>query len=391
TSMFPGAKVIALTRDLDAISMFYEERSQSHCRKQFKVVQYPRPGQSFVFHGMISLACEHFSINFLSKQPDQLYDVLLQVGARLPQNYITRNSRIRGMWGPEENSSNLRFQLSRGKSFWMQILLTQDVFLIAVNGYHFASYTHRLPYRWLEAVTVVGDVSDLVISSHWVSEYPVRLTHSMPKTLRVIFDDKTVRYTIDDNGEGELVENVGEILEENDSFFLSGGVSNKEFLFHKGIPLPFYGKVPKGFPLDEGNTLRIEGRVCLMPQSFSVALQKGQQIWPQPTVSFYFSPVFLRSKRDKIGKAVIKRGAYHNGNWVNCQETRLNTTLRPGGAFVIMIVCRKYYYELFLNTKLILQFKRQMNPAVVDIVNIRGDMKLWDVVIEDNKDRPKVK
>ncbi|KAH8381073.1 hypothetical protein KR200_001254, partial [Drosophila serrata] len=378
TGMFPGAKTIALRRELDAISMFYEERSQAHCRKQFKVVQYPRPGQCFVFHGMIPLACEHFSINFLSKQPDQLYDVLLQVGARLPQNYITRNSRIRGMWGPSESSSNLSFQLSRGKSFWMQILLTENVFFIAVNGYHFATYMHRMHYRWLEAVTVVGDVTDLVINSHCVSEYPVRLTHSMPKTLRATYKPETAGYLTDD-GDGE----------ENDMFFLSAMISEKEF--RKGIALPFYGKVPKGFSLDEGNALRIEGRVCLMPQSFSVALQKGQEIWPQPTVSFYFSPIFLRSKRDKIGKAVIKRGAYQNGDWVNCQESRLNTTLRPGGAFVIVIVCRNGYYELFVNTKLMLEFKHQMNPACVDIVNIRGDVNLWEVVIEDSKNKPKLK
>ncbi|KAH8333452.1 hypothetical protein KR059_000040, partial [Drosophila kikkawai] len=371
-TMFPGAKAIALRRDLDAISMFYEERSQSHCRKQFKVLEYPRPGQCFVFHGMIPRACEHFSINFLSKPPDKVYDVLLQVGARLPQNYITRNSRIREKWGPEENSSNLSFQLSRGTSFWMQILLTENVFFIAVNGYHYATYTHRMPYRMLEAVTVIGDVSDLVINSHFVSEYPVRLTHSMPKTIKATNDAGAARMVTDDDKADW----------ENESLLLSAAVSTNDFLFRKGISLPFYGKVPKGFPLDEGNALRIVGRVCLMPQSFSIALQEGQQIWPQPRVSFYFSPIFLQSRHDKIGKAVIKRAAYQNGNWVNCQESRLNTTLTPGGSFVIVIVCRSGYYELFVNTKLMLEFKYQMNPRCVDMVNIRGDVKLWEVVIE---------
>lgn len=379
--MFPGAEAVALRRDLDAISMFYEERSANHCRKQFKVVDYPRPGQCFVFHGMILLACEHFVINFLSKQPGEVCDVLLQVGSRIPQNYITRNSRIMGLWGPEENSSNLSFQLTRGKSFWMQILLTEECFFISVNGYHFATYNHRVPYRWLETVAVLGDVADIVIDTYFVSEYPIRLSHSLPQVIQIRYDTATSRFLRDGD------------TRENDFIVLSTLAKNsaKQYMYRKGISLPFYGTLAEDITLVEGRALRIEGRVRLMPQSFSVALQIGQEIWPQPTVSFYFSPSFLRSRHDKIGKAMIKRGAYLNGEWQNLQETRLNTNLRPGGAFVIVIACRKGYYELFVNTKLMLQFKYQMSPERVDMVNIRGDIVLWEVGIEGSKVTPKGK
>ncbi|KQS69897.1 galectin-9 [Drosophila erecta] len=371
-SVYPGASTVALRRVMDAMSLFYEKRSAAHRRKHFKVIQCPRPGLCFVFHGMILMACEHFVIDFLTKQGSEICeecDVLLQIGSRLPQNYITRNSRLKGKWGPEENSSYLTFQLNRGKSFWMQILLTEECFFISVNGYHFAKYIHRMPYRWLEAVDVLGDVSDIVIDTYYVSEYPIRLTHSLPRAIPHL--SKNLRDTENTETEWMVLSSLAKM-------------SSKKFLYQPSLPLPFYGKLLDENVLREGSALRIEGRVRLMPQRFSIAFQKGQEIWPQPTVSLYFSPSFLRNRHDKIGTAIITRRAYLNGDWVNCTVSRLNTSLRPGGAFVIVIVCRDEYYELFVNNRSLFHFKYQMKPDCVDIVNIRGDIKLWEVVVEGN-------
>ncbi|XP_017130028.1 galectin-9B isoform X1 [Drosophila elegans] len=377
-SVYPGAGTVALRRVMDAMSLFYEKRSAAHRRKHFMVIQCPRPGLCFVFHGMILSACEHFAIDFLTKQGSEICDdcdVLLQIGSRLPQNYITRNSRLMGKWGPEENSSYLTFQLNRGKSFWMQILLTEECFFISVNGFHFAKYIHRMPYRWLEAVDVLGDVSDIVIDTYYVSEYPIRLTHSLPRPIPYLYDTAVTKFLQD----GQNLQSEWIVLSS------LAKMSSKKYLYKTSLPLPFYGKLLEDQILVDGCALRIEGRVRLMPQRFSIAFQKGQEIWPQPTVSFYFSPCFLRSRHDKIGKAIITRRAYLNGEWVNCTVSRLNTSLRPGGAFVIVIVCRDSYYEIFVNNKSLFHFKYQMKPDCVDIVNIRGDIKLWEVVIESSK------
>ncbi|XP_016979385.1 galectin-9 isoform X2 [Drosophila rhopaloa] len=360
-SVYPGAGTVALRRIMDAMSLFYEKRSAAHRRKHFKVIQCPRPGLCFVFHGMILSACEHFAIDFLTKQGCEICedcDLLLQIGSRLPQNYITRNSRLRGKWGPEENSSYLTFQLNRGKSFWMQVLLTEECFFISVNGYHFGKYIHRMPYRWLEAVDVLGEVSDIVIDTYHVSEYPIRLTHSLPRPIPHLYDTAVTKFLQD----GENLESEWMVLSS------LANMSSKKNFYKSCLPLPFYGKLLEDDVLVEGRALRIEGRVRLMPQRFSIAFQKGQEIWPQPIVSFYFSPCFLRSRHDKVGKAIITRRAYLNG-----------------GAFVIVIVCRDSYYELFVNNKSLFHFKYQMKPDCVDIVNIRGDIKLWEVVIEGSK------
>lgn len=382
-SVYPRATYVVMRREMDAITKFYEKRSTAHRRKLYRVTETPQPGLCFVFHGMCLPGCEHFLIDFMTEAGAELCDncnVVLRIGARLPQNYLTRNSRLKGLWGPMERSSNLSFQLTRGKSFWMQILITEECFLISVNGYHFAPYIHRMPYKWLEAVDVRGDVTDIAVDSFFVSEYPVRLTHSLPVVIPLQFEQNVATVapdvTPDPRAEWRVLSSLMMM-------------SSPGYVFQPSLALPFYGTLPEKEHLTEGRALRIEGRMRLMPQSFSFALQIGQEIWPQPTVSFYFSQCFLRGKRDKVGNAIVTRSAYVKGEWVNTHVSRLSTSLRPGSAFVILIACRKQYYELFVNNKSLFQFKYQMRPDRVDIVNIRGDIKLWEVVIETSNPHSK--
>lgn len=370
-NIYKGTRSIALRRELDAMSIYYKGRSAAGQYTQLKLTEPPRPGLSFIFHGLILNDCEHFAIDFVTRQRgqrDDSCDIILQIGLRLPQKYIVRNSRLMGKWGPEENASNLPFQLKRGKTFWMQVLLTGESFYISVSGYHFAKYDYRMPYRWLDAVNVCGDVSDMVIHNFHVTEYPIRVIRSIAHFL-------------------SYNENWSEDSPTMPMDWLLIDIPSK-FLKHTSRPpaqltLPFYGRIPEDEKLTDGRALRIEGRVRLMPHSFSVALQRGFNIWPQPTVSLLFRPSFVRSSRAKVGQAILTRSAYINGAWVNREVSRTHTYLRPGKSFVIIIACRKHCYELFVNSKLLLAFKHQMNPAEVDMVNIRGDVKLWNIVVEN--------
>ncbi|KAH8284473.1 hypothetical protein KR044_004083, partial [Drosophila immigrans] len=367
--VYKGIRSIALRRDLDAMSIYYKERYAASLRTKFHLPYPPRPGLTFIFHGLIQIDCEYFAIDFLTRYQKQQFDdndIIMQVAARLPQNYIVRNFRLLGKWGPEENSSNLPFPLKRGKFFWMQVLLTEEAFYISVNGFHLTKYDYRLPYKWLHAIAVSGDVSDVIVDSFYVKEYPIRIVRSFDR----LFD-----YGANWAHEHSMPRN-----------WLSINIPSK-FLKHVGSPhppltLPFYGRILEEEKLTDGRALRIEGRVHLMPQTFSVALQRGFCIWPQPTVSLLFRPSFVRNSRVKVGKAIITRSAFVKGAWVNREVSRLHTHLRPGKAFVIIIACRKHCYELFVNSKLLLAFKHQMNPAEVDMVNIRGDVRLWNVAIE---------
>lgn len=101
-------------------------------------------------------------------------DIALHVNPRLPQNFIVRNSKINGRWGHEENTSSLPFTLKRGQRFSIQILVTDDKYLISVNGLHYATYAHRIPYQRVTCVQIVGDISDVGFE-----QLPIKVTKNI--------------------------------------------------------------------------------------------------------------------------------------------------------------------------------------------------------------------
>lgn len=90
-------------------------------------------------------------------------DIALHVNPRLPQNYIVRNTKINGRWGKEETTASLPFKLKRGERFAIQILVTDDRYMISVNGLHFTEYVYRMPYQRVTCVQVKGDICDATI------------------------------------------------------------------------------------------------------------------------------------------------------------------------------------------------------------------------------------
>lgn len=90
-------------------------------------------------------------------------DIALHINPRLPQNYIVRNTKINGRWGKEETTASLPFKLERGERFVIQILVTDEQYLISVNGLHFTNYSHRIPYHKVTCVQIKGDVRDAKI------------------------------------------------------------------------------------------------------------------------------------------------------------------------------------------------------------------------------------
>lgn len=107
----------------------------------------------------ISIFSHRFAINLTLGHLHR--DIALHINPRLPQNYIVRNTKINGKWGKEEVTSSLPFTLNRGQRFAIQILVTDDYYLISVNGLHFTTYAHRIPYQKVSCIQVAGDICDV--------------------------------------------------------------------------------------------------------------------------------------------------------------------------------------------------------------------------------------
>lgn len=113
-------------------------------------------------------------------------DIALHINPRLPQNYIVRNSYVNGNWDKEEVTSALPFNLKRGHTFAIQILITESEYFISINGHHFASFKHRIPYNRVRCLQVKGDVTDIEVEQVAILEYPDKLPESETKLIPTI-------------------------------------------------------------------------------------------------------------------------------------------------------------------------------------------------------------
>ncbi|XP_020800902.1 galectin-9 isoform X1 [Drosophila serrata] len=336
-------------------------------------------GLSFTISGRLPVNCERFSINLVRN--NEARDVALHVNPRLPQNYIVRNTKVEEIWGSEEVSSALPFLLARGEKFSIQVLVTNPCYMISVNGQHFAEYKHRVPYKDVRILEVKGDVEDVEMQRALVMNYPQRLPESEAKNIELHVDDEIDE--IDASAEEAITIPQEWCLIGPPTKQLESSPKSDHSTNNLGLTLPYYGALPPN-SLVEGRCLKIEGRVRLLPHSFYINLQRGQDIWPHPVIAFHLNPRFSKASSGALGKAVVCRNAWLNGSWAEEERSELDTNFRPGRTFILVIVCTKDSFEVYVNRQFITEFKYKVSPELVDTVYIQGDVKLWNVTLEQN-------
>lgn len=244
------------------------------------------PGSSFYVSGTILKNCEGFAVNLTYGHAHQ--DIALHVNPRLPQNYIVRNTKINGNWGKEETTSSLPFTLMRGHKFTIQILVTEQEYLVSVNGIHFTRFAHRVPYQRVTCFQVIGDVIDVEVKQLPIQEYPERVQSSEPSVIPIV-----------------------------QSFNLADVNDNSELV------MPFCGKLLE--KMENGARIHIIGRVKVLPHSFYMNLQEGERIWPHPTIAFHINPRFTTIG----GKHVIVKNSWLDGKWDREERSEIHTDFMP--------------------------------------------------------------
>lgn len=325
-------------KDFDMIRTATPEvslQSEVICSCTFPELQ---TGNCFIVSGSVLKHCERFSINLVCGNSKQ--DIALHFNPRLPQNYVVRNSRISGSWQKEEVSSEYPFELFRGKKFTVEILVTETEYLLGVNGKHFGKFSHRVPFKKVNSIEVKGDVTDIEIDQAHLDNYP----QVIPANILAVNNNS-------DNN------------------------SNKEYM-----KVPYYGRLTEQFTA--GKTLYIEGRIKMLPHSFTVNLQQSTYIWPHPIIPLHFNPRF----GNQGGKHIICRNTWVNNKWGKEERTDTQSVFLPGKSFVLTIECQEQGYQIYVDGKLFAEYVFRCDVKFVTTVCIFGDVKLKNVYMLSKAD-----
>uniref|UniRef100_A0A336LTS2 Galectin n=1 Tax=Culicoides sonorensis TaxID=179676 RepID=A0A336LTS2_CULSO len=140
----------------------------------------PEPGHAFVISGKSTDAAMQLDFDFLaSKAPDA--NCHLKVSVHFHKDWIVRNSCFDGNWGEPEIKENLDElaiprPLEPGKRFRLQILVTEDRFLIGFNDIHYCSYKFRGRLSDIRTLKIHKDVQ-------YVNQVDHRTCYPSPRPL----------------------------------------------------------------------------------------------------------------------------------------------------------------------------------------------------------------
>jgi hypothetical protein len=120
------------------------------------------PGKLIQIHGSVPHHAGRFDINLQqSGQVPYPPNMGLHFNPRWNDPYVgqvvVRTNCQGGGWGPEDREHS-SFPFAKGAPFEILILVEAGEFKVAVNGQHFISFPHRMPFQLNDHISFNGDV-----------------------------------------------------------------------------------------------------------------------------------------------------------------------------------------------------------------------------------------
>ncbi|KAF7998173.1 hypothetical protein HCN44_009571 [Aphidius gifuensis] len=295
-----------------------------------------KPTTAIILLGYVPSHAKSFAINLRAAG-----NIAFHLNPRLDRGYVVRNSKIKGCWEEEETCSpaaSTGHVFKRQSYFHILIFCGPKEFQISVNGEHFCTFTYRLPLELITHFDYDGDVEDIRARITNCEVYP---------DSKIIKNFKNYQLT----DQAPLLNN---------------------------LTVPINIELVENFK--QGGTIFIRGRLKLLPHSFTINLQRGPLIYPHPEIALHLNPRFLFGNRPSC----VVMNCWTSGSW--CREERHEGHLSwgPGRDFLLTIRCDYDTYVIWLDNKMIGEFRHRLEPSIVDTINITGDIVLHQVSLAFN-------
>uniref|UniRef100_A0A1A9W0J7 Galectin n=1 Tax=Glossina brevipalpis TaxID=37001 RepID=A0A1A9W0J7_9MUSC len=339
----------------NSIDEFYLEETYVKPVYETDELRHLSEGLSFTITGKALPKAEGFAIDFRRENLEK--DIAIRVTVLVNRNIIARNSRKSLVWGVDEIDTELEFKLQPGKYIQLQILVTEKAFMVALNGFHIATYAHRMALDNIEKFLVHGCIANVNVKQKFVDVYP----HSPDKTLHI----ERVSARSLERGDDDVI-----TVDDDDDVFDTLTIHPGEFEGEKYLPLPYYATFNAGF-FRVRYSIFIKGRVRGRPKQLTINLQAGARVWPPPPIILSLQFIF-----EKIDES---EGLNRQDDVVI--SPKVTTNLPPGSNFELEIVRKLKDFEVFLNEKLVKKCGYTISPKLIDTIYVYGDIKLFDIEI----------
>ncbi|KAM4627277.1 galectin-9-like [Polymixia lowei] len=120
-------------------------------------------GKAITITGRVLPKADRFNVN-LECGSRANSDIAFHFNPRYDRypGYVVANTLQHASWGSEERTQNSPF--AAGSNFSLMITVQLDSYQVTVNGFHFLSYRHRIPFNMVDTISVAGAVEVFTIA-----------------------------------------------------------------------------------------------------------------------------------------------------------------------------------------------------------------------------------
>ena len=256
-------------------------------------------------------------------------DIGLHFNPRFDSNIVVRNTRQKGVWGPEERKAD-EFPFAHGYPFELMFLIDQNDIKVAVNSNHFIAYKHRLPFTSMRVFNVEGDVAIQKV------EY---------RQEPAVYSNNTIQQQI--------------------------GFANGSFTPVSNPPLPLRLPLPGG--LRKGLMVYVSGKPNLNAHKFVIDfIKRSPQGSDANDIAFHFNPRFE--------ERTVVRNTRQSGVWGNEERTSPQFPFQAGVNFDMIIRVEANRFLVALNGQHFAEYYHRILPLQsVDLFHIDGNVSISSV------------
>ncbi|XP_054273359.1 galectin-8-like isoform X2 [Macrosteles quadrilineatus] len=140
---------------------------------------------SIIVEGVVNDNANRFEVEFLigNEGEDYWFPVAFQFVSNVKKEY-TYKSNFLEKRGDKERSVAEKFPFRRGQPFYLEFYITEAEFKVAVDGQHYDSYKHRVPFKDITRIRILGHITLNDVHFQNTSKYPSPMIQKTPGSVR---------------------------------------------------------------------------------------------------------------------------------------------------------------------------------------------------------------
>eukprot|EP00071_Canis_lupus_P044691 XP_022278248.1 galectin-9 isoform X3 [Canis lupus familiaris] len=265
-----------------------------------------------------------FAVNFHSGHSDS--DIAFHFNPRFEEGgYVVCNTKQKGSWGSEERKMQMPFQM--GNPFELCFMVNSCDFKVTVNGSHFTQYSHRVPFHYVDTLSITG-----AVQLSYISFQTQTVIHTVQTTPGQPFPNPIIPPTAYPT---------------------------------PTYPMPFFTSIPGG--LYPSKSIIVSGTVLPGAKRFHINLRSGNDI------AFHLNPRFNEN--------TVVRNTQINNSW-GSEERSLPRKMPfvQGQSFSVWIMCEGHCFKVAVDGEHLFEYYHRLkNLLAINNMEVAGDVQLTHV------------